>query len=68
MVHEYGGDTVAKDFEDMLSELYNLESGCKLKGLSEQEIRIECQGKYTECIVQRIRKRLNEELRKDNEF
>lgn len=65
---EHGDDAVAKEFEDMISELYDLEEGYKLRGLSNQDITAERQGEYTESIVQRIRNRLGEELRKDNEF
>ena len=65
---EHGEDVVAKEFEDMISELYDLEEGYKLRGLSNQDITVERQGEYTESIVQRIRNRLDEELRKDNEF
>lgn len=65
---EHGGDAVAKEFEDMISELYDLEAGYRLRGLSEEDIAAERQGEYTESIVRRIRKRLDEELRKDNEF
>ena len=36
--------------------------------LSEEDTAVERQGEYTESIVRRIRKRLDEELRKDNEF
>ena len=52
----------------MISELYDLEAGYRLRGLSEEDIAAERQGGYTESIVRRIRKRLDEELRKDNEF
>ena len=52
----------------MISELYDLEEGYRLRGLSEEDITVERQGEYTEAIVQRIRRRLDEELRKDNEY
>ncbi len=65
---EHGEDMVAKEFEDMISELYDLEEGYKLRELSSHDVTVERQSEYTESIVQRIRKRLDEELGKDNEF
>ena len=65
---EHGEDDVAKEFEDMISELYDLEEGYRLRDLSTEYIAAERQGEYTESIVQRIRRRLDEELRKDNEY
>lgn len=52
----------------MISELYDLEDGYEMRGLSDEDITAERQGEYTENIVRRIRKRLEEEIRKDNEF
>ena len=66
--YEHGEDDVAKEFEDMISELYDLEEGYKLRELSAEEITSERQGEYTESIVRRIRKRLDEELKKDNDL
>lgn len=65
---QHGEDDVAKDFEDMISELYDLEDGYEMRSLSAEEIGAERQGDHTEDIVQRIRRRLDEELRKDNEY
>lgn len=66
--YQHGDDPVAKEFADMLSELYNLEDGYKMRGLSVEDIGTERQGDHTEDIVRRIRKRLDEELIKDNEY
>ena len=66
--YQHGEDTVAKEFADMISELYDLEDGYEMRGLSTEEIETERQGDHTEDIVRRIRIRLDEELRKDNEF
>lgn len=57
-----------KEFADMISELYDLEDRYEMRGLSDEDIKAEHQGEYTENIVRRIRKRLEEEIRKDNEF
>ena len=65
---ENGGDAVAKEFAGMISELYDLEDGYRIRGLNVNEITKERQGEYTESIVRRIRNRLDEELSKDNEF
>lgn len=65
---EYGGDPVAKEFEEMISEVYDLEDGYRLRGLSTRDITAERQGEYTGSVVRRIRNRLDEELAKDNEF
>lgn len=65
---EYGGDPYAKEFEEMISEVYDLEAGYKLRGLSTGDITAERQGEYTRSVVRRIRDRLDEELAKDNEF
>lgn len=65
---EHGKNDVAKEFDDMISYVYDLEEGYRLQWLSKEDITAEHLGKYTESIVQRIRKRLDEELRKDNEF
>lgn len=65
---EHGEDDVAKEFEDMISELYDFEEGYRLRDLSAEDIATERQGEYTESIVQRIRRRLDEERRKDNEY
>lgn len=62
-----GGDTDAKEISGMISRLYDLEERYRIRGLSESEITIERQGKYTEDIVQRIRSKLDIELFKDNE-
>lgn len=66
--YQHGEDPVAKEFADMISELYDLEDGYEMRGLSTEEIETERQGNHTEDIVWRIRIRLDEELRKDNEF
>ena len=66
--YQHGEDPVAKEFADMISELYDLEDGYERRGLSTEDIETERQGNHTEDIVRRIRKRLEEELRKDNEF
>lgn len=66
--YQHGDDVVAKEFADMISELFDLEDGYRLRVLSAKEIETERQGDHTEDIVRRIRKRLDEELRKDNEF
>jgi len=66
--YQHGEDPVAKEFADMISELYDLEDRYRLRGLSAKEIETERQGNHTEDIDRRIRKRLEEELRKDNEF
>ena len=66
--YQHGDDAVAKEFADMISELYDLEGGYEMRGLSAKEIETERQGNHTEYIVRRIRMRLDEELRKDNEF
>lgn len=66
--YQHGDDVVAKGFADMISKLYDLEDGYGMRGLNEQGITVERQGEYTKDIVQRIRRRLDEELRKDNEF
>ena len=58
---------VAKEFKD-ISELYDLEEGDRLRDLSNQDITVERHGEYTESIAQRIRNRVDEELRKYNEF
>ena len=50
----------------MISELYNLEEGYSLRGLSEEDITAECQGESTESIVLRIRKRHEKEQQKGN--
>lgn len=65
---EHGKDDVAKEYKDMISELYDLEEGYRLRYLSEEYIAAERQGEYTEDIVRRIRRRLDEELRKANEY
>lgn len=57
-----------KVFADMISELYDLEDGYEMRGFSTEEIETERQGDHTKDIVRRIRKRLEEEIRKDNEF
>ena len=52
----------------MIYELYDLEDGYEMRGLSTEDIETERQGNHTEDIVRRIGTRLDEELRKDNEF
>lgn len=66
--YQHGEDPVTKAFADMISELYDLEDGYGMRSLSAEDIRTERQGDHTEDIVWRIRKRLDEELRKDNEY
>lgn len=66
--YQHGEDPVAKEFADMIYELYNLDDGYEMRGLSAEEIETERQGKPTKDIVHRIRKRLEDELRKDNEL
>ena len=66
--YQHGEDPVAKEFADMISELYDLEDGYEMRSLSAEEIGAERQGYHTEDIVQRIRRQLDEELRKDNEY
>ena len=66
--YQYGDDAVAKEFADMISELYDMEDKYEMRGLSAEDIWTERQGNHTEDIVQSIRRRLDEELRKDNEY
>ena len=66
--YQHGEDPVAKEFADMISELYDLEDGYGIRGLSAEDIMTERQGNHTEDIVRRIMRRLDEELRKDNEY
>ena len=66
--YQHEEDPVAKEFADMISELYDLEDGYEMRGLSTEDIETERPGDHTEDIVRRIRIRLDEELRKDNEF
>ena len=66
--YQHGDDVVAKEFADMISELYDLEDGYEMRNLSAEDIGTERQSDHTEDIIQKIRKRLDEELRKDNEF
>lgn len=66
--YQHGEDPVAKEFADMISELYELEDGYEMRGLSAEEIKTERQGYHTEDNVWRIRKHLDEELRKDSEY
>ena len=66
--YQHSDDVVAKEFADMISELYDLEDGYEMRGLGAKEIETERQGNHTEDIVRRIRIRLDEELRTDNEF
>ena len=63
-----GGDPKAREFEEMISEVYDLEDGYRLRGLRPHEITAERRGEYTESVVRRLRNRLDEELAKDNEF
>lgn len=39
----HGEDDVAKEFEDKISELYYIEEGYRLRGLSEEDIAVEPQ-------------------------
>lgn len=50
----------------MISELYDLEDGYKVRGLSTQDITVGRQGEYTDSVVYRLRNRLGEELGKGN--
>ena len=54
--YQHGDDPVAKEFADMISELYDLEDGYVMRGLNEQDMTVERQGEYTVSIVQRIRR------------
>lgn len=67
-VYQHGEDPVAKEFADMISELYDLEDRYEMRGLSTEDIETERLGNHTEDIIRRIRIRLDEELRKDNEY
>lgn len=50
---EHGEDMVAKEFEDMISELYDLEDGYKLRCLISYDITVKHQGEDIESIVQK---------------
>lgn len=39
--YQHGEDPVAKEFADMISELYDLEDGYEMRGLSTEEIETE---------------------------
>ena len=39
--YQHGDDAVAKEFADMISELYDLEDGSEMRGLNEQDITVE---------------------------